>query len=57
MFFASTGKIILSAVTPVFDEKDTVVGVVGIDVKFGHSHEYDGELYDRCKWIFHAVDK
>lgn len=29
---ASTGKIILSAVTPVFDEKDTVVGVVGIDV-------------------------
>lgn len=25
-------KIILSAVTPVFDEKDTVVGVVGIDV-------------------------
>ena len=28
----STGKIILSAVTPVFDEKDTVVGVVGIDV-------------------------
>lgn len=29
---ASTGKTILSAVTPVFDEKDTVVGVVGIDV-------------------------
>ena len=25
---ASTGKIILSAVTPVFDEKDTVVGVI-----------------------------
>ena len=29
---ASTGKTILSAVKPVFDEKDTVVGVVGIDV-------------------------
>lgn len=29
---ASTGKTILSAVTPVFDEKDTVVGVVGIDI-------------------------
>ncbi len=29
---ASTGKTILSAVTPVFDEKNTVVGVVGIDV-------------------------
>lgn len=29
---ANTGKTILSAVTPVFDEKDTVVGVVGIDV-------------------------
>ena len=29
---ASTGKTILSAGTPVFDEKDTVVGVVGIDI-------------------------
>ena len=29
---ASTGKTILSAATPVYDENKTVVGVVGIDV-------------------------